>query len=185
VICGRKAQPSFGGGWHIWRNAMNNLKNTELVYFYRDGVNEKTYGSIVFIGIPSEGIERAREIIKSCLLHDGIQFNADQINIPELRIRCDALEDHCWHEFEYLQMIVQPPTDERTIDQFLKEVEIIGKNGWKEYDVVQRATGNLLVNISTPDIEILSKAKNTLVKTQMFPALNRIHLELIKKKRME
>ena len=49
--------------------------------------------------------------------------------------------DTCFHEFDCLEICQENPADvfERSITNFLKDTELASKQGWKAFDVLDRA----------------------------------------------
>ncbi len=119
---------------------MNNIK---FCYLYRDGSNYKSWGEVIFSN--QENLA-TNEIIEK-LLHvffPDKQFVASQIAIPEkfLFMDGDFTEfDHCYHEFDCIGVCEEEPTDKpgRSISDFLQDIETASKQGWKAFDVLDRA----------------------------------------------
>lgn len=126
--------------------------NIELVYMYRDGGNYKNYGSVVFSNdslLSLAGLE-----IEICNHLDmGEFFIADQVGIPEVFSWDPEADydpddpetypdtfgpggyviqdiDHCWHEFIGLSVTDNKPTDERSISEFIADLEREARKGW-------------------------------------------------------
>jgi hypothetical protein len=118
------------------------MSNIKFNYLYRDGGNYKCWGEVVFPNpeqLTSSEIE-ARLI--SAFLPDKL-FIANQVSIPEkfLFLSGDfTVYDHCYHEFDCVEACDDSSTDslERTIASFLKDVELVSKQGWKAFDVLER-----------------------------------------------
>lgn len=105
--------------------------NTAFIYLYRDAGNNKEWGRVVFAGTVSD--EREQALIAA--LEDGEYFIARQVGIPEtfFELYWDDI-DHCYHEFARLEPTRDKPTDPRTIEAFIAEVEQIGPTGWQAYN---------------------------------------------------
>jgi len=97
--------------------------NTVLHYIYRDASNYKAAATTIFAGTATpadkERLEKA--------LDDG-HFISWQVGLEDAR-ECDPMwtfgtndDDHCWNEFVELRDTDQPPTDSRTITQFVDQV---------------------------------------------------------------
>lgn len=118
--------------------------NSRCEYLYRDASNFKRWGEIVFAG-------RADEELLARLhaaLHDGEWFIASQVRVPELFFVEYPLDqdDHCWHEFGATVNTDALPDDayDRTIQEFVEEVERAAAEGWREFDVIEsRSTGRI------------------------------------------
>src|ERR1700694_1477841 len=106
--------------------------NTRFDYLYRDASNYKSWGSVVFCGELHAGLSaRLRAALESTEF-----FIADQIRIPEVFLVPDwplLQDDHCWHEFVKAEVTSDTADDshDRTIEEFVVEVEHAAKEGWK------------------------------------------------------
>jgi hypothetical protein len=73
-------------------------------------------------------------------------FIADQIRLPELFLVLPdwplEQDDHCWHEFDVAESTTDAPDDvrERTIHDFVIEVEQESRKGWRVFDPMTRKT---------------------------------------------
>jgi len=119
---------------------MNNIK---FVYLYRDGANYKSWDDVVFANPDQLILEEIEDILISSFLSDKL-FIAHQISVPEKFLFLDGeitRFDHCYHEFDSVGYCKEKPTDNlyRSITDFLKYVELISHQGWKEFDVLERA----------------------------------------------
>ena len=101
------------------------MPNILLLYMYRDGANYKNHGEVVFanpLNLELSGITAA---IQSTLI-DGAWFYVKTWNLLDLHFeKWDDEIDHTFHEFESVSYTNAPPTDNRTIEQFLLQI----KNG--------------------------------------------------------
>jgi hypothetical protein len=130
--------------------------NVDFGYLYRDGGNNKSWGSVVFSNPDRMDLqEAANRLTKK--FDQNEYFIASQIGIPE-RFLWDRNAnydpddestfpkdlgpgkyviwddmDHCWHEFDGLQPTESEPTDPRTLRQFVEEVERV--ENWKVFIV--------------------------------------------------
>lgn len=126
--------------------------NTKFSYIYRDGGNNKRSGAVIFAGPPSPELERRLQVA----FDEGKYFIAQQIGVPEIFLWNSQMNydpddpttypknigrdgycisedmDHCWHEFRGIEVTTERPDDprERTIDEFVQEVERIALEGW-------------------------------------------------------
>lgn len=119
---------------------MNNIK---FCYLYRDGSNYKSWGEVLFLNPESLIVTEIEEKIIRAFLPDKL-FVANQISIPEkfLFISGKYTEyDHCYHEFDCLETCADDPTDSlnRSISDFLQDIEIARIQGWKAFDILERA----------------------------------------------
>ncbi len=115
--------------------------NMRFEYLYRDASNFKKWGDVVFAGGADEIL--AGRLRKA--LHDGEWFIASQVRIPEMFLDDYPLvqDDHCWHEFNALVVVDASANDveNRTIDEFVVEVERASTEGWTEFDPRLRRPG--------------------------------------------
>ncbi len=119
---------------------MNSIK---FNYLYRDGSNYKSWGEVIFSNPENLTVNEIEEKLLRCFLPDK-QFIASQISIPEKFLFANGdftKDDHCYHEFDCVELCEEEPTDslERTITNFLLEVETASKQGWKAFDILDRA----------------------------------------------
>ena len=122
------------------------MKNTAFNYMYRDGSNFKKRGVAVFTGRLTEALER--RLIAA--LSKGLYFIAHQVRVPEeflwdpelyygvaypeelMGSGCYKINDmdHVWHEFTDLKPTEWRPTDARTLDEFITDLEAASVAGW-------------------------------------------------------
>ncbi len=112
-------------------------------YLYRDGSNYKSWGEVIFSNSENLSTINITEKLLHAFLPDK-QFIASQISIPEnfLFMGGDFTEfDHCYHEFDCIEVSEEEPTDklERSISDFLQDIETASKQGWKAFDILDRA----------------------------------------------
>lgn len=70
------------------------MKNTQIVYLYRDACNYKNWNTVVIKG---EMNKEQIETIMDCL--DGREFFIpSQVGLPEVRFDEWTEDDHCWFE---------------------------------------------------------------------------------------
>jgi hypothetical protein len=72
------------------------------------------------------------------------QFIASQILIPEKFLffnRQFTKDDHCYHEFDCVEICEEEATDllRRSITDFLLDIKTASKQGWKAFNVLDRA----------------------------------------------
>ena len=119
------------------------MNNIRFGYLYRDGSNFKSWGEVVFSNPEGLAVNEIEEKLLASFLPDN-QFIARQIAIPEKFLFADGnftKYDHCYHEFDCVEICQENPTDEseRSIIDFLKEVELVSKQGWKAFDILDHA----------------------------------------------
>ena len=118
------------------------MSNIKFVYLYRDGANYKSWDDIVFTNPDQLAIEEIEARLDTAFLVDKL-FIAHQISIPEKFMFLDGKFtkfDHCYHEFDHVELCKEKPNDSlgRSITDFLKDVELITQQGWKEFDILDR-----------------------------------------------
>ena len=107
--------------------------NTNVIYFYRDGLNYKSRPiSVVFAGSPEPDLV-AR--LKAAL--DNDTFVAEQVDLPTCYLfhesyDFDRTSDHGRHELSLVESTTAQPTDDgfRTFQQLVEEFEAAQKAGW-------------------------------------------------------
>ena len=114
---------------------MNNIK---FKYLYRDAGNYKKRAGVVFSNPDDLTIGAITKALGRSLLADGL-FIAHQIRIPEAFLSAEdgvTEDDHCFHEFEDLEVSSEMPNDmhRRSIREFIAEVMREGKRGWQAFD---------------------------------------------------
>lgn len=98
------------------------MPNIKLSYLYRDRANYKNHCEIVFANPHNKTREEITAVIQP-LLFDGEWFLADKWNVTDLHFeKWDAETDHCFHEFENIELTTESPTDERSIDEWLAQI---------------------------------------------------------------
>jgi hypothetical protein len=114
------------------------MRNIKFNYLYRDGANYKSWGDVVFTNPDQLSVNEVEKRLVSVFLPDKL-FVASQISIPEKFLfleRKFTKNDHCYHEFDSVELCQENSTDSlnRSITDFLKEVELIARQGWKAFD---------------------------------------------------
>ncbi len=108
--------------------------NTAFEYRYRDASNYKRFGYVVFAG----EFTATTEMRLRAALDDGEHFIAHQLKIPEVFLWLDVYpkneDDHCWHEYARMELTKDQPTDPRTIEHFIRDVEAAAAVGWMIWD---------------------------------------------------
>ena len=105
--------------------------NTLFMYRYRDASNYKRDGNVIFSGeyVPNNHLSRLYAAFSQHAM-----FIAHQIGVPELffwHVGYDIEnDDHCWHEFDCLNTTDHEPTDQRTIEEFVRDAERAAASGW-------------------------------------------------------
>jgi hypothetical protein len=119
------------------------MSNIKFNYLYRDGSNHKSWGEVVFANPENLTLDEVDKKLVDAFLPDQL-FVANQISIPEKFLFLDgkfSKYDHCYHEFDCVEICEESPTDYlgRSVTVFLREVEIIAKQGWEAFDILDRA----------------------------------------------
>ena len=119
---------------------MNNIK---FNYLYRDGSNYKSWGEVVFSNPELLALSEIEAKLVDAFSPDKL-FIASQISIPEKFLFANGqftTYDHCYYEFDSVEICQENLTDNsnRSITDFLKDVEMASKHGWKAFDILERA----------------------------------------------
>ncbi len=119
------------------------MSNIRFCYLYRDGSNYKSWGEVIFLNPENLSTTYITEKLLRDFLPDK-QFIASQISIPEIFLfkGGDFTEfDHCYHEFDCIEVCKEGPTDKsgRSITDFLLDVKAASKQGWKAFDILDKA----------------------------------------------
>ena len=120
-----------------------NARKIKFNYVYRDGANYKSWDDVIFANPDKLALDEIESRLVDAFLPDKL-FIAHQISVPEKFLFLDGYFskfDHCYHEFDNVEFCKEKPTDNlnRSITDFLKDVELISQEGWKEFDVLDRA----------------------------------------------
>lgn len=119
------------------------MNNIRLNYLYRDGANYKSWGEVIFSNLEKMPLDEIEEKLLKVFLPDK-QFISSQVSIPEKFLFLDGKftkYDHCFHEFDSVEVCEENTTDDlgRSIAVFVQEVEFSAKQGWKAFDILERA----------------------------------------------
>jgi len=96
-------------------------------YLYRDGANYKNWGEVILAASATADIPEIEEKIRKALI-DECNFVAEDMKIPTLYfLKTDEEIDHGWHEFLCVTWTNKTPTDQRTIDEFVADLEFSQK----------------------------------------------------------
>ena len=119
------------------------MESVKFSYLYRDGANYKSWGEVVFANPNQLTLGEIEARLIESFLPDKL-FMASQISIPEKFLFADGKFtkfDHCYHEFDSVEICEENPTDDlgRSINDFLKVVEEVSRQGWEVFDVLDRA----------------------------------------------
>lgn len=102
--------------------------NIQFSYLYRDACNYKLFGQVVFRNQENLSLEEIRGKIRAQLI-DGEFFDAAKWGLPLLQFEDYLPEvDHSWYEFEDVELTSIENSDNRTIAEFIKEIQVISKN---------------------------------------------------------
>jgi hypothetical protein len=95
------------------------MPNIKFSYLYRDAVNYKVYGSVVFSNPEKLSVREIEGRIRARLI-DGEFFDPVEWNVPRLQILpLDEELDHAWNEFESIEQTDQQPNIGISIKAFL------------------------------------------------------------------
>jgi len=119
------------------------VSNVKFNYLYRDGGNFKSWGEVIFSNLENLPVNEIEAKLINAFLPDN-QFIASQIDIPEKFLLLDGKftkYDHCYHEFDCVEICQENSTDvlDRSISDFLENIEMASKSGWKAFDALERA----------------------------------------------
>lgn len=119
------------------------MKSIKFSYLYRDGSNYKYWGEVVFLNSENLTVNEITARLLVAFLPDK-QFIADQVSIPEKFLFINekfTRDDHCYHEFDCVEVCEEDSTDSlgRSIADFLQDVETASQQGWKAFDILDRA----------------------------------------------
>lgn len=119
------------------------MSNIKFVYLYRNGANYKSWGEVVFTNLDQLTLNEIQSKLIAAFLPDKL-FVAHQVSIPEKFLFIDGKFtefDHCYHEFESIELCKEKPTDSlgRSITDFLKDIGLTSQQGWKAFDILERA----------------------------------------------
>jgi|SRR5690348_8345410 hypothetical protein len=114
------------------------MPNIKFIYLYRDGGNYKKWAEVIFRNPDELSCDFISKRLREAFMQDGL-FIAQQIRIPDsfLYTRGEAnSDDHCYHEFERVELSADTPDDGRgrSIKQFLAEVQTQSTRGWTAFD---------------------------------------------------
>ena len=132
--------------------------NTRILYEYRDAANFRFHGSVTLAGEMTPALWV--RIRAAC--EDGEFFVAHQVGLPELFAAQPGRHvadpdysatgypyhddlDHCWHRWpddpHTWSLTTDAPTDPRTVEEFVRDVEAAFKAGWEVFDPAERLEG--------------------------------------------
>jgi alpha-D-ribose 1-methylphosphonate 5-phosphate C-P lyase len=119
------------------------MKSIKFNYLYRDGSNYKSLEEVVFSNSENLTVNEITARLLDAFLPDK-QFIADQVSIPEKFLFTHekfTRDDHCYHEFDCVEACEEESTDAlgRSVSDFLWDVEVASKQGWKAFDILDRA----------------------------------------------
>lgn len=112
--------------------------NVEFSYLYRDAANYKAWSSVVFANPSNVNLEEIERQLRR--VFDGEElFIAAQVRLPEVFLYIHGVvtkDDHCYHEFDSVRITEEVPNDlyNRSIWQFIEEVEEKARSGWQAFD---------------------------------------------------
>lgn len=106
-------------------------KNTKIAYLYRDASNYKTYNEVIING----GLEE-KDILQ--FLKDGEFFIPSEVGLKDLQPGTFSVDDHIWHEIEYIVPTDEEPTINISADILYEKFKKAHQNKWNEYAVFER-----------------------------------------------
>jgi len=118
------------------------MNNIRFNYLYRDGANFKAWGEVIFSNPDRLPLGLIEIKLHKNFLPDKL-FIASQISIPETFLFLEGKitsNDHCYHEFNSVENCQEETTDSlnRSIFEFLNDVEKASIQGWKAFDILER-----------------------------------------------
>ena len=116
--------------------------NIRFHYLYRDAGNFKVYHAVTFANPDALQLDEIECRFRNAC-DSGELFIAHQIHLPELFLEIDGritANDHCFHQFDYLECTSEEPDDEqeRSISVFLEEAEREAQPWWEAFDIIER-----------------------------------------------
>lgn len=114
------------------------MDNIKFNYLYRDAGNCKNWAEVVFSNPDRLPLEAITKALRDAFLQDDL-FIAHQIRLPEAFFSTEGgatSDDHCFHEFDTVEISLEPPNDPhtRSISQFAAEVKRESERGWMTFD---------------------------------------------------
>ena len=108
--------------------------NVKFNYLYRDAGNYKCWGSVVFANPDKMTVQKIEKRLKTSLFQREL-FIASQIAVPQVFLYAEnnaKQDDHCFHEFESVELTKQKPNDllNRTIKHLVEQIEEESNKGW-------------------------------------------------------
>jgi hypothetical protein len=113
-------------------------QNIKFWYLYRDYGNYKNNSYVIFSNPEKIPFDKARQRLETAF-EQHVLFIASQIGLPELfHSDYPTCDDISFHEFDDLEFTEQEPSDKRTLNNFLAQVEKESIKGWKVFDPQER-----------------------------------------------
>lgn len=112
-------------------------ENVKIKYLYRDAGNYKSWGATVFVNPDGLSLYEIENRLKKAFFHREV-FIASQIGIHGVfmyTIDNPTEDDHCFHEFDTVELTNETSDDlyNRTIKNFVEQVEIESTKGWQAF----------------------------------------------------
>jgi hypothetical protein len=116
------------------------MDSVRFNYLYRDGANFKNWGKVIFANPEVLPLKPIESKLLNAFLPDK-HFIASQIQIPDIFLFLTdkpTAYDHCFHEFDSVEICDENPTDifSRSISEFLSEVENEAGQGWRAFNIL-------------------------------------------------
>jgi len=94
--------------------------NIQFSYKYRDAGNYKVFGHVIFANPNNYSLEFIENKLRASLI-DSESFDPKDWKLPRLKFDDWVPDlDHTWNEYENLEYTLEPPTQERSISEFLE-----------------------------------------------------------------
>jgi len=105
--------------------------NTKFCYLYRDACNYKSFFEVILFGVIH------KDQIES-FLKDRLYFIPSEVGFPDLQGEEFTIDDHIWHEFEYIELTEDSPTSDVAASLLIEKFRRASQNNWNEYEVLKR-----------------------------------------------
>jgi len=119
------------------------MLNIRIDYEYRDARGAKACRSVVLRNPDNLMLSEIRTRLEAALWEKEF-FIADQIRLSEAFLFLEGPSvdelDHCFHHLDAVEVASQEATDtyKRSVDNFLREVELQAALGWRLFDPAKR-----------------------------------------------
>ena len=112
-------------------------------YLYRDAGNYKSWGELIFSNPDNLNLKEIDGRLKLAFDQE-ILFVAHQVDVPEVFFYAKQNlndDDHCFHEYDSVEIVenFNSRGDDRSIKQFLEQIEFTSISGWEAFYPIDRA----------------------------------------------